>query len=440
MATMMRPRYSWGTSYTLSVLIFLLFHISCALAGTTYQLRQVDSSSGCCCCFSTSPSSLLPLRRSFLASPSIAVVNNIGASQPITATSLFFRRRWRNKRPPFSLPISSLQYAPTVSSCNSNVGISRQMMQRRGGGAVVAAAIATTDESASSSIESNNIQEGGCSHDDDKDKQNKMILIHTYNCTTLEGVNDTLILMGLGIPKRQFATWVRYYLSNSNGAPSSLPTSNLSSLKTTIEAAAAAEIDEIVSNVSTQQVHWENDWEKHVVSLRQYWKDGKLLCEHTNLLNDRGGMSRIKSSKKKQQKEKKKGEQCDKMDGSDTEEIDDEEEQQMKYEQFRNILESYADRLVNIVEDELSDANFISRDVEVTIASGGDHDVENISELLLPKWNTRLGLKGWIENEYGVENTRALLADELLVKSEREQLEVGIVAFRHFTNFNLEVF
>jgi len=215
---------------------------------------------------------------------------------------------------------------------------------------------------------------------------------------------------------------IQYYLSNSNDTPSSSPPSS----STTAE--LATEIDEIVSNISTQQVDWENDWENHIVSLRQYWKDGKLLCEHTNLLNDRGGMSRIRN--KKIQQKQKKGEQRDKiMNGSDSEEMDDEEEQQMKYEQFRNILGSYADRLVNIVEDELSDANFIPRDVESTNISSDDHEAKIISELLLPRWNTRLALRGWIENEYGAENTRALLANELLVKSEREQLEVGIVTF-----------
>jgi len=96
----------------------------------------------------------------------------------------------------------------------------------------------------------------------------------------------------------------------------------------------------------------------------------------------------------------------------------------MKYEHFRNILGSYADRLVNIVEDELSDASFIPHDAaEITNVCSSSTGVKMISELLLPKWNTRLGLRGWIENEYGVENTHALMANELLVKSEREQLE-----------------
>jgi hypothetical protein len=447
---MIRTRYPRG-AYTLGVLALLFFHVLCALAGTTHHqprlssrwsVRQGDSSAvtrhdhhlwrSRSCCFSTSSTTSL-LIRSFIASPT-AVVHNIGASQPITATSLFFQGRWKIKRPPFLLPgrsIPSSQYAPDVSSCNIHVGISRQLIQRRGGAAaeIAMSPIATTEESASSSIASNNnIQEGGCNNnnadDDDKDedKQNKLILIHTYNCTTLEGVNDTISLMGLGMPKRQFATWVRYYLSNSNDTPSSSPPSS----STTAE--LATEIDEIVSNISTQQVDWENDWENHIVSLRQYWKDGKLLCEHTNLLNDRGGMSRIRN--KKIQQKQKKGEQRDKiMNGSDSEEMDDEEEQQMKYEQFRNILGSYADRLVNIVEDELSDANFIPRDVESTNISSDDHEAKIISELLLPRWNTRLALRGWIENEYGAENTRALLANELLVKSEREQLEVGIVTF-----------
>eukprot|EP00985_Skeletonema_marinoi_P022725 scaffold14661_cov207-Skeletonema_marinoi.AAC.2 len=298
-------------------------------------------------------------------------------------------------------------------------------MQQRGGGATTTT---TTEESSasSSSIESNNdnILKGGCNNDNnddkdedntDEDERNKLILIHTYNCTTVS-------LMGLGMPRRQFATWVRYYLSNSSSSSSS--NDILSS--TTKTAVAAAEIEEIVSKVSTQQVKWENDWENHVMTLRQYWKDGKLLCEHTNLLNDRGGMSRSKN-RKKQEKEQEGKEGSDNMSGSDTEEeIDDEEERQMKYEHFRNILGSYADRLVHIVEDELSDASFIPHDAaEITnVCSSSTTGVKMMtSELLLPRWNTRLGLRGWIENEYGVENTHALMANELLVKSEREQLE-----------------
>ena len=349
-------------------------------------------------------------------------------------------------------------------------------MQRRGGGGTATtttamSAIAITEESSASSDSSidsnnnnhnhNNLQEeegrlcntnnnnngdddNDVDDDDNEETRNKLILIHTYNCTTVKDVgNDTdtittTTLMGLGIPKRQFATWVQYYHHfNSNDTSSS-------SLSTTA-ATAAAEIDEIISNTSTQQVHWENDWETHITSLRQYWKDGKLLCEHTNLLNDRGGMimSRIKKKKKKKQHQQEKEGDKIKMNGSDTtekEEMDnndeeEEEEQQMKYEQFRNIVGSYANRLVSIVEDELSDASFIPHDnaaEKITnndVDSGSNHheEVNIISELLLPRWNTRLGLRGWIENEYGVENTRALLAEELLFKSEREQLEVRVI-------------
>ncbi len=302
--------------------------------------------------------------------------------------------------------------------------MSRQLLERRGGGASTSAmsAVVTTEESSASSstdIESNNndMQEVGCNNNnspeddtEDDDAQNKFILMHTYNCTTAS-------LMGLGMPTRQFATWVRYYLSSSIISNRTSPSSAANA------SATAGEIQDIMNDVSTQQVHWENDWENHVMTLRQYWKDGTLLCEHTNLLNDRGGMSRIKQ-KRKQEMEQGSKAASNQMNGSDAKEMKDEEEQQLKYEHFRNILGSYADRLVNIVEDELSDSSFIHHDDDDKFTN----KTETISKLMSPRW-TRLGLRGWIENEYGVENTRALMASGLLVKSEKEQLEVGALLY-----------
>ena len=42
------------------------------------------------------------------------------------------------------------------------------------------------------------------------------------------------------------------------------------------------------------------------------------------------------------------------------------------------------------------------------------------------KWNTQHGLRGWIEDEYGVEKTQMLLANTLLERSEEEQLKVRV--------------
>ena len=47
-----------------------------------------------------------------------------------------------------------------------------------------------------------------------------------------------------------------------------------------------------------------------------------------------------------------------------------------------------------------------------------------IQEPMSPKWTTQNRLRGWIEKEYGVENTQILLAETLLKKSEKEQLKV----------------
>lgn len=355
----------------------------------------------------------------------------ISASQPITATSLFFHLRRKKTRRSFlhsdgRSSISS-HYTPAGSSYNCHFnGLSRQLFEQRGGGASTTAisAVVTTEESSASSnidiqTDNNSVEKVGCSNnnipedDDDKedeDTPHKFILIHSYNCTTTS-------LMGLGMPTRQFATWVRYYLSNSSSSRN-----NTSSSLATSKEATADEIEVIMKNVSTEEVHWENDWENHVMTLRQYWKDGTLLCEHTNLLNDQGGMSRVKQKKKGDMDQESEG--AKNQMSSDAEESKDEEEQQMKYEHFRKILGSYADRLVNIVEDELSDSSFIPHDDDDEFAN----KTETISELISPRW-TRLGLRGWIEDEYGVDNARALLASELLIKSEKEQLEVGALSY-----------
>ncbi len=264
-------------------------------------------------------------------------------------------------------------------------------------------AVVTTEESqlASSSVESNdnNVQEVGCNNNDSSDDDNtdnvtqsKLVLIHTYNCTETS-------LMGLGIGERQFATWVQYYLSNSSN----------DTLSTTKSPSSSAKIEDIMNNVSTQEVHWENDWENHVKTLRQYWNDEKLLCEHTNYLTDWSRMGKIKVKRKHQIMKQKRKESNVKSNGSAAEDLE-EEEKQMKYEHFRKLLMAHANRLVNIVEDELSDASFMPH---------GDDESSGKT------WNTRNGLLGWIEDEYGIENTRALMANRLLVKSEKEQLEVG---------------
>ena len=303
-------------------------------------------------------------------------------------------------------------------------------MQRRGGGlntptAAISAVVTTSEEETMADVSTHHHEEqkDGCNtndnnstdnEDDDEENENKMIMIHSYNSTT--------ILMGLGMQKSQFATWVQYYLSTSSNEDL-LSSSSAAAPTSTAEKTAAAlavvapKVEEIMSKITTQQVHWENDWEEHITTLRQFWNEGKLLVEHTSLLNDRGGMIGIKKRKKKKKNEEMMGQDDKKV----KEEVDDEEEErQIKYDHFKSILGSHADRLVHIVEDELSDESFIP-----TQDTTSSEEVTNVSESsLTPKWNTRLGMRGWIETEYGMEKTRALMAEELLVKSEKEQLEV----------------
>ena len=90
-------------------------------------------------------------------------------------------------------------------------------------------------------------------------------------------------------------------------------------------------------------------------------------------------------------------------------EEEEEEEQRYRKEKFRNALGSYAERLVSIVEDEIIDNHHSTHDDDADI-----HYNRLTSNRLL----------GWIVDEYGLDGTRQLMADILLNKSEKEQLEV----------------
>jgi len=121
------------------------------------------------------------------------------------------------------------------------------------------------------------------------------------------------------------------------------------------------------------------------------------------------------------------------------------EEMKRTSEQFKDVLGvlgSYADRLASIVEDELTDgAHFMGGDC------GGDSQSNNNNDggshhpseerngqtttrggalCAAPEWTTENGLRGWIEHGYGADETRSLLADRLLRKSEKEQLKVRL--------------
>ena len=93
---------------------------------------------------------------------------------------------------------------------------------------------------------------------------------------------------------------------------------------------------------------------------------------------------------------------------------------QLKSEQFRDTLGSYADRMASIVEDELSDVHFLPSSEssfsdgdgdsasppwynfgqlvefsERAEVNGAHHHVQQQTNHFLPKWETQNGLRGW---------------------------------------------
>jgi len=328
--------------------------------------------------------------------------------------------------------------------------------------------------------------------DDDDDLESKQeakkVFIHTYRhnaksntasiskkadndfatttaTTTTATINmNNFTLMGVGMSQMQFSKWVHYYLLHmtENGEHQSTPpqpkTQSVSSLQQVLDENQQQQQYQITS----QEVNWESaEWETtHVPIIRQHWKEGRLICEHTNLL----------SGRPQQQKEQKEEDELESVlseaNTGENEEKNKEpllneeqikakkesEERLFKQEQFSNALRSYAERLASIVEDELSeDAHFLSSSssnsmVDDAIDNSRPYNFGQVVDLpdrqqqrhnpvvqtaqqaaqhhaTSPKWNTPNGLRGWIEQEFGVENTRLLMADTLLQKSEEEQLE-----------------
>jgi hypothetical protein len=88
---------------------------------------------------------------------------------------------------------------------------------------------------------------------------------------------------------------------------------------------------------------------------------------------------------------------------------------------------------VSIVEDELGDYNSEAvddndEDVETRILADVPNQEWQRTEQRIsgtfPQWTTSNRLFGWIENEYGIDKTQQVMADALLKKSEKEQIEV----------------
>ena len=83
--------------------------------------------------------------------------------------------------------------------------------------------------------------------------------------------------------KLQFATWVHYYLLHmTEDGEVMLPNHHhgQSELEQHLEM-----LHQISHEITTQEVDWENEWESHIPAIHHYWKEGRLVCEHTNLLS-----------------------------------------------------------------------------------------------------------------------------------------------------------
>jgi hypothetical protein len=208
-------------------------------------------------------------------------------------------------------------------------------------------------------------------------------------------------------------------------------------------------------------------------AINRYWKEGKLICEHTYLLSSgrrRQRRGRIEDGVGKYSGEPRRRDVA--TDGDDLSEEalkarkeEAEEDRRYKLGRFADALKSYADHLADIVKDELSNVGDDSNDGAndghyqslqfyssslsssfVSSASGAaaaasivwaNHDKygaaltsdDNGGASISPlKWSmSNGGLRRFIKEEYGNDNPQLLMVQTLLRKSEDMQLKVSIV-------------
>jgi len=271
--------------------------------------------------------------------------------------------------------------------------------------------------------------------------------------------NNELVLMGLGTSQIQFALWVRYHLLSSDVGFDVLDAQSDVDRESRTESGQDRERDHlriITERVTTQSVDWEKEWENHIATLRKFWKEGKLICEQTSLLSGvRARRGERDASSTSSGEEEKEGDANERMQrNGESKHQEEDEMKRFKSDHFRSTLGSYADRLVDIVQDELSDVHFLHPNV----LNGNANDANNnlygngnltptkfgqvvgvfgksenhsyprtstpIVDDSVPMWMRADGLRGWIEARYGVVKTRELMASSLLMRSEEEQLKI----------------
>jgi hypothetical protein len=313
---------------------------------------------------------------------------------------------------------------------------------------------------------------------------------------------DGPTLTGIGMPRRRFATWVHYYLTHMTsdgevGTSSSTLTTKSSFANesmTTIDAIVEADdttregrqraLGDILSHVATRELDWDEEYaddeedemvvdvedegeistaspsrerRKQREAILRFWDEGKLLCEHTNLLSGvrrrrRRSLRRIDDGVGNNTRETRRQDVATNDDEGvgtpSAREEEAEEDRRYKLERLAGMLDSYAHRLASIVEEELSaiddDGDDVPDDLQsesspasrcYTSSSPSPASSANVSSVAdttvktdPPKGSmSNSGLRRFIENEYGIENTRLLMARTLLQKSEIEQLKVRIV-------------
>jgi hypothetical protein len=254
---------------------------------------------------------------------------------------------------------------------------------------------------------------------------------------------ENAMLVGVGMSQRQFATWVHYQLVTTKvdatyGDIIHDTNSNIGEQTTANEKKGISPLQLSISKISnrihTQKVDWEKEWESHLSTLRKFWREERLLCEYTSILSPKRLANKpLKTADSSQE---------DSTDERNEQERQKEEERMIKSEHFKEALSSYAERMLGIVEDEMSDVHHVL-DESVAQATQTEqiHSVTTNDDVLPsnpPKWNTSRGLLGWIEQEYGMENTQALMAGSLLNKTEEEQLEVCFVYLASFILVSLQ--
>ena len=250
-------------------------------------------------------------------------------------------------------------------------------------------------------------------------QREERILMHNFHG------QKNLTLMGVGMGRMQFATWVQYYVSYVSDDGEVLEGQHFGARPRGIDVS----IEGILCRTATQELDNETDWESGLELMRNYWKEGRLICEQTSLLSGRGR----KLSAGQPAKDEDEG-----LDEAALEAKREDDECRMRAEQFSDTLYSYAERLVGIVKDELSDVHFVgsayNMGQEIHLPNRTDDEgirhkfslMETTGGKNKPvyQWSSRKGLLGWIEDNYGFQQTQLLKADTLLMASEKDQLEV----------------